>query len=102
MDEQHPQRKDKEQPTEASYTDFSNVETLRNFVFPEDLPDGPYGSPTDLPLGKSTPWHEGQRSYSNFNYEFKSLHQNLPRQFPGAHPPHDDPDKNEEPPYTAK
>ncbi|HSH23999.1 MAG TPA: cytosolic protein, partial [Massilibacterium sp.] len=37
-----------------------------------------------------------------FNYEFKSLHQNLPRAYPGAHPPHDDPDKNEEPPYTTK
>ncbi|MDE5415322.1 cytosolic protein [Alkalihalobacterium chitinilyticum] len=102
MDEQHPQRKDKEQVTEASYTDFSNVETQRNFIFPETLPEGPYGSPVNRPLGKSTPWREGQRSYSAFNYEFKSLHQNLPRQFPGAHPTHDDPDKNEEPPYTSK
>ncbi|AGX06054.1 MULTISPECIES: hypothetical protein [Bacillaceae] len=93
---------DKEKET---YTDFSNVETQRNFLVPETLPEGPYGSPRgkDQPVeNKSTPWREGQRYYSAFNYEFKSLHQNLPRQMEGAHPTHDDPDKNEEPPYTSK
>ncbi|MGD6842770.1 cytosolic protein [Bacillus infantis] len=93
---------DKEKET---YTDFSNVETQRNFLVPETLPEGPYGSPRgkDEPVeNKSTPWREGQRYYSAFNYEFKSLHQNLPRQMEGAHPTHDDPDKNEEPPYTSK
>jgi hypothetical protein len=93
---------DKEKQT---YTDFSNVETQRNFLIPETLPEGPYGSPRgkDQPVeNKSTPWREGQRYYSAFNYEFKSLHQNLPRQMEGAHPTHDDPDKNEEPPYTSK
>jgi hypothetical protein len=93
---------DKEKET---YTDFSNVETQRNFLIPETLPEGPYGSPRgkDQPVeNKSTPWREGQRYYSAFNYEFKSLHQNLPRQMEGAHPTHDDPEKNEEPPYTSK
>jgi hypothetical protein len=93
---------DKEKET---YTDFSNVETQRNFLVPETLPEGPYGSPRgkDQPVeNKSTPWREGQRYYSAFNYEFKSLHQNLPRQMEGAHPTHDDPVKNEEPPYTSK
>jgi hypothetical protein len=93
---------DKEKET---YTDFSNVETQRNFLVPETLPEGPYGSPRgkDEPVeNKSTPWREGQRYYSAFNYEFKSLHQNLPRQMEGAHPTHDDPDKNEEPPFTSK
>lgn len=91
---------DKEQ---QAYTDFSNVETQKNFLIPEDLPEGPYGSPRNAnkPVeNKSTPWQEGQRPYSAFNYEFKSLHQNLPRQMDGAHPTHDDPDVNEEPPYT--
>lgn len=86
------------------YTDFSNVETMRNFMVPEQTPEGPYGSPFNKDtavVNKSTPWEEGQRSYSAFNYEFKSLHQNLPRKFPGAHPTHDDPNKNEEPPYTT-
>jgi hypothetical protein len=84
------------------YTDFSNVEDMRNYILPEDLPEGPYGSPRNEKLGKSTPWEEGQRYYSAFNYEFKSLHQDIPRKFPGAHPTHDDPEKNEELPYTSK
>jgi hypothetical protein len=84
------------------YTDFSNVEDMRNYILPEDLPEGPYGSPRNGQLGKSTPWEEGQRYYSAFNYENKSLHQDLPRKFPGAHPTHDDPEKNEELPYTSK
>ncbi|WP_026673555.1 hypothetical protein [Alkalihalobacterium bogoriense] len=93
------QHEDKEH---ENYTDFSNVETMKNYIFPETLPEGPYGSPINRKLGKSTPWKEGQRAYSAFTYEFKSLHQNLPRKFPGAHPTHDDPSKNEEPPYTSK
>ncbi|WP_017726382.1 hypothetical protein [Halalkalibacterium ligniniphilum] len=100
MDE-HRISKDKE---EQDYTDFSNVETMRNFLIPESLPEGPYGSPRGkdtLVFNKSTPWKQGQRYYSAFNYEFKSFHQNLPRKDPGAHPTHDDPMKNEEPPYTS-
>lgn len=84
------------------YTDFSTVETRRNFITAEDLPDGPYGSPrgeNEPVQGKSSPWKKGQRPYSNFNYEFKSFHQDLPREYPGAHPTHDDNDVNQEPPY---
>ncbi|WP_100373935.1 cytosolic protein [Bacillus sp. FJAT-45037] len=96
-----PNSRDKE---EDQYSDFSNVETMRNFILPEITPEGPYGSPInkDTPVvNKSTPWKPGQRYYSAFNYEFKSLHQNLPRKYPGHHPTHDDPNKNEEPPYTT-
>lgn len=42
---------------------------------------------------------KGQRPYSAFNYEFKSFHQDLPREYPGAHPTHDDGEVNQEPPY---
>jgi hypothetical protein len=86
------------------YTDFSNVETMKNFLTAEEFPDGSYGSPIrqNEPVElKSTPWEEGQRRYSAFNYEFKSLHQDSPRQFPGAHPVHDDPDTDHELPYTT-
>ncbi|WP_243387741.1 cytosolic protein [Bacillus kexueae] len=84
------------------YTDFSNVETMHNYVGPEDLPEGPYGSPRNRnkPVeNKTTPWEEGQRYYSAFNHENKSLHQNLQRQDPGSHPIHDDPKKDDQPPY---
>lgn len=80
---------------EKDYNDFSNVEIGANYVTPEDTPEGPYGSPINKKLGKTSPWREGQRSYSAFNYEFKSLHQDLPRQDPGAHPPHDDKTKKD-------
>ncbi|MEC1262887.1 hypothetical protein P9D34_21160 [Bacillus swezeyi] len=85
------QRKDAE--------DMSNVETQRNFLTAEEFPEGAYGAAADKdePVeNKSTPWREGQQYYSNFTYEFRNLHQGLPRQYPGAHPTHDKEDKNEE------
>ncbi|MBU8906570.1 hypothetical protein [Desertibacillus haloalkaliphilus] len=75
---------------------------MHNFLTAEEFADGPYGSPINRPLGKSTSWDEGQRPYSAFNYEDKSFHENLPRQFPGAHPTHDDPDVDAEPPYRQR
>ncbi len=86
------------------YVDFSTVETMKNFLTFEEFPEGPYGSPIrkeDPVELKSTPWEEDQRTYSNFNYEFKSMHQDLPRKYPGAHPTHDDPNTNHELPYTS-
>lgn len=85
-----------------NYTDFSNVETQKNFLTAEEFADGPYGSPQgkDKPVeNKSTPWKEGQQFYSNFTYENRNLHDNLPRQYPGAHPTHDDNNASSEPPY---
>lgn len=85
------------------YSELSNVEKSRNFLTAEEFPEGPYGSPikVDEPVeNKSTEWKEGQRPYSAFNYENKSLHQELPRQMEGAHPPHDDPEKDTQEPYT--
>jgi hypothetical protein len=84
------------------YSDFSNVEKRNNYLTAEEFPDGPFGSPirANEPVElKSTEWKEGQRRYSNFNYENKSLHQELPRQMEGAHPPHDDPNKDTQEPY---
>lgn len=89
--------------TDETYHDFSTVEARKNFLVPETLPEGPYGAPRgehEPVQNKSTPWREGQRYYSAFNYEYKSLHQNIPRQDPGAHPVHDDPDENRQQPYS--
>jgi hypothetical protein len=83
------------------YTDFSTVETQKNFYIPEDFPEGPYGSPRgeEEPVKGKSEWRKGNRPYSAFNYEFKSFHQDLPREFPGSHPTHDDSEVNQEPPY---
>ncbi|WP_456277807.1 cytosolic protein [Bacillus sp. AK128] len=87
------------------YRDFSNVETMRMYTVPNHMPEGPYGCPigADEPVGnkQQTPWEDRQRPYSAFNYEFKNLHQDIPRQDPGSHPVHADPEVNEEPPYTS-
>jgi len=90
--------------TRKEFTDFSNVEDMK-YLTAEEFPEGPFGSPfrKDEPVElKSTPWEKGQRRYSAFNYEYKSMHQDLPREYPGAHPTHDDPDTNHELPYTSQ
>jgi len=87
-----------------NFTELSNVEKQQKYLTAQEFPEGPYGSPIrkDEPVQlKSTPWEEGQRWYSNFNYENKSLHQDIPRQMPGAHPTHDDPDSDVQPPYEG-
>ncbi|MDP4105992.1 MAG: cytosolic protein [Bacillota bacterium] len=84
------------------YFDFTNVEKQKGYLTAEEFPEGPFGSAfrKDEPVqNKSTPWEEGQRYYSAFNYEVKSFHQDIPRQWPGAHKPHDDPDREEQGPY---
>lgn len=91
-----------EEKDSSNYTELSNVEKQQNFLTAQEFPEGPYGSTfrvNDAVQNKSTPWKEGQRHYSAFNYEFKSLHQDLPRQMDGAHPTHDDPDTDEQVPY---
>ncbi|MDQ0219661.1 cytosolic protein [Peribacillus cavernae] len=88
---------------EEAHHDFANVEKQRDYLTAEEFPEGSYGAArgkSDPVENKSTPWEEGQRYYSAFTYENKSLHENLPRQYDGAHPMHDDPDSEEQPPYT--
>ncbi|MEH7548701.1 MULTISPECIES: cytosolic protein [Bacillaceae] len=84
------------------YTELSNVEKQQNYLTAQEFPEGPYGTPIrkNQPVqNKSTPWENGQRYYSNFNYENKSLHQDIPRQMEGAHPTHDDPNIDNQAPY---
>ncbi|WP_026694607.1 hypothetical protein [Peribacillus kribbensis] len=86
-----------------SYHDFANVEKTAQYLIPEEFPEGAYGAPmnaAEAVQNKSTAWKKGQRHYSAFNYENKTLHENKPRQMEGAHPTHDDPEKGEQPPYT--
>ncbi|MBO0958924.1 cytosolic protein [Neobacillus sp. MM2021_6] len=86
-----------------NYTELSNVEKQHNYLTAQEFPEGPFGSPIrkDEPVkNKSTPWVEGQRRYSAYNWEFKSLHQDKPRQMEGSHPPHDDPDTDIQEPYS--
>lgn len=85
------------------YTDLSNVEKQRTFLTAEEFPEGPFGSPNGKvePVeNKETPWKEGQQYYSNFAFEDRNFHEDMPRQFPGAHPTHDEKGKDKEEPYT--
>nr|WP_308639927.1 hypothetical protein [Paenibacillus silvisoli] len=66
------------------YTDLATVESQRNDLIAQEFPEGPYGS-TIIPakLGKSTPWREDQRSSNRFDYENRTLHAGLDRDYPG-------------------
>lgn len=82
--------------------DFAN-EKQRDYLVPEEFPEGPYRAQKgkDKPVeNKSTPWEEGQRYYSAFNYENKSLHESMPRKYDGSHLTHDDPRAGQQAPYT--
>ncbi|MGM7724532.1 hypothetical protein [uncultured Metabacillus sp.] len=88
---------------DEEYTDFSNVETQRNFLTAEEFPEGSFGSPIGKNKkveNKNTPWQHGQQFYSAFTYENRILHEDMPRQFPNAHPPHDEKSINTEEPYN--
>jgi hypothetical protein len=78
------------------YSDFSNVNNRDNYLIPEEFPEGAVGSPIDedkpITSSKSTPWTDHQRRQSAFVYPYKELHEDLPRQTPGSHPIHDEPD----------
>lgn len=82
----------------TDYADFSNVEKQRHQLIPEEFPEGALGSSINkhTPVeGKSAPWQEGQYRDSAFVFPNKDLHDDLPRQTPGAHPIHDE-DSDEE------
>ncbi|MFC2947161.1 hypothetical protein [Virgibacillus sediminis] len=77
----------------AKYSDFSTVDRVRNELIPEEFPEGPFGSAINeeqAVQGKSSPWKEGQQRQSAFTYPSEDLHDDLPRQTPGAHPLHDE------------
>jgi len=76
------------------FSDFSNVHNQKNYLIPEEFPEGSFGSPIDQEeavYSKSTPWEKGQRRESAFVYPYKEMHEDVPRQTPGAHVIHDEP-----------
>ena len=76
---------------------------MENYIIPEEFPEGPYGSKRETgmqwkikaPLGVKDSGHTVHLIMNS-----SPLHQNLPRQIDGAHPPHDDPNKDEQRPYS--
>lgn len=88
---------------DEAYTDFAVVETQKTFLTWEEFPEGPFGSTIDqdAPVkNKDTPWKHGQQFYSNYTYEARNFHENIPRKDPGAHPTHDEKGKDREDPYN--
>lgn len=84
--------------TKKDYSDFSNVKKRRNYLIPEEFPEGSFGEDIDegkpITTSKSTPWRKNQRRDSAFVYPDRKQHEDLPRQSPGAHPIHDESDDN--------
>lgn len=84
---------------DKEFSDFSNVKHNEDNLIPEEFPEGAFGSPINaeqIVTGKSTPWKKGQRRQSAYIYPDKDIHDNLPRQTPGAHPLHDNPKHKEQ------
>ncbi|MFB4474332.1 hypothetical protein [Virgibacillus sp. SK37] len=75
------------------FSNFSNVEKMKNELIPEEFPEGSFGSAInkeETVSSKSTEWNEGQKRMSAYVYPDEDQHDDLPRQFPGAHPLHDE------------
>lgn len=75
------------------YSNFSNVEKMKNELIPEEFPEGAFGSSINQDekvSSKSTKWNQGQKRTSAYVYPDEDQHDDLPRQFPGAHPLHDE------------
>ncbi len=84
---------------DRAFQDLSTVESQKDNLIPEEFPEGPYGSAINSTvLGKKGLYLESQRKTSAFNYEDKEFHEGIDRQYPGAHPTHDDPEENHENP----
>jgi hypothetical protein len=84
---------------DEEYSDFSNVEAQEDFLATEEFPEGSFGSSkgkTEAVKNKSTPWEDGQQYTSGFTYENRTLHKDIPRQFPGAHPTHYEKEKDKD------
>jgi len=64
------------------FTDLATVESQRNDLIAEEFPEGPYGSPVNAKLGKSTPWRMDQRPPNAFDYENRTLHAGMEREYP--------------------
>ncbi|WP_066186184.1 hypothetical protein [Gracilibacillus timonensis] len=78
----------KDKPKKDQYEDFKNVQSQKEDLTSEELPEGPYGSALEGSLGKSDNWEEGQHVTSAFTYENRELHAGDKRKYPGAHPTH--------------
>lgn len=80
-----------------SHHDVKTVQSQRNQLFFEEFPEGPYGASTNEDvLGKESPWRSSQHAAPQYTYEMRDFHEGIPRQAPGSHPTHDDPNQNEE------
>ncbi|WP_027964344.1 hypothetical protein [Halalkalibacillus halophilus] len=74
--------------------DFTPVEKQQNYLASEEFPEGTYGEPVNQKPLKARKYNPNQRYYTPFNYEFKELHADDPREAHNAHQPGDYPDED--------
>lgn len=82
------------------FTPISTEYDQSRTLFPEEFPEGPYGSISNFDISKDE-WKDHTHAAPRFTYETRAFHNNLTREDAGSHPIHDDPNEDIQPPYDG-
>ncbi len=74
------------------FTALSTEYSHRHTRTKEEYPEGPYGGPPHLTLGKSSGWDTGEEVSPQFSFENEQLHEATQRRYPQRDPIRENPE----------